>query len=490
MNYSDQNRHRSVLIKIARKALTDREFLPDFSARALQELTGINNPASSVNGAQRDLRNLLWCSIDNDDSLDLDQLTFAEALPAGVVKILIAIADVDALVKKQSALDDHARQNTTSIYTAGGIFPMLPEKLSTDLTSLKYDADRRALIIEITVATDGTAQNSDIYTALVRNRAKLAYNSVGAWLENTGPMPKAVASVPGLDANLHLQDQVAQKLKARRQEHGALHLQTTEARAVFDNDVLVDLQTETTNRAKELIENFMVLANGVTARYLTGKKFPTLRRVVRIPKDWDRIVELAHEQGFDLPKTPDSKALDGFLLFAEAKDKVRFPDISLSVVKLLGSGEYVVNLPGEAPIGHFGLAVKDYSHSTAPNRRYPDVITLRLLKATLSDLPVPYTNNELKALATHCTEKEDDAKKVERQIRKSAEAMLLEHQIGKQFDAIVTGASAKGTWVRLLHPPVEGKLVQGFNGMKVGQQVRVQLIHTEVERGFIDFKKV
>ena len=470
--------------------MTDRGFLPDFSPQAIQELATIVNPVTHGTISPRDMKGLIWCSIDNDDSQDLDQLTYAESLPGGSVKIFVAIADVDALVKNQSALDHHARQNSTSIYTAGGIFPMLPEKLSTDLTSLKYDTDRGAMIIEITVDPEGAAQQSDIYLASVHNHAKLAYNSVDAWLENTAPMPEALKKVADLDTNLRLQDQVAQKLKARRQEHGALHLRTTEARPVFDNEVLVDLQTETTNRAKELIENFMVLANGVTARYLTSKKFPSLRRVVRTPKDWDRIVELAHENAFTLPSTPDSKLLDEFLLFAEAKDPVRFPDISLSIVKLLGSGEYVVNLPGETPIGHFGLAVRDYSHSTAPNRRYPDIITLRLLKAAMAGQPVPYNNNELKELASHCTEKEDDAKKVERQVRKSAEAMLLEHQIGKQFEAIVTGASAKGTWVRLLNPPVEGMLVQGFKGLKVGQRLRVQLMHTEVERGFIDFKRV
>ena len=490
MPQSDNNRHRSILHDIARKAMFDRGFLPDFSQPALRELGSISQPVIIGNDSSRDLRSLLWCSIDNDDSMDLDQLTFAEALPKGEVKILIAIADVDALVKKNSALDNHAKQNTTSIYTAGGMFPMFPEKLSTDLTSLKFGVERQAVIVEIVVAEDGSVQRSGIYQAIVVNRAKLAYNSVNAWLEKTGPVPKEMAAVPGLDTNVRLQDQVAQKLKARRQEHGALHLRTTEARAVFDNDVLIDLQTETTNRAKELIENFMVLANGVTARYLTEKKFPTLRRVVRTPKDWDRIIELALEHGFVLPKAADSKALDGFLLSAEVKDPVRFPDISLSIIKLLGSGEYVVNQPGETPIGHFGLAVKDYSHSTAPNRRYPDVITLRLLKASLAQLLVPYDKGELNALAVHCTEREDEAKKVERQVRKSAEAMLLEHQIGKQFEAIVTGASAKGTWVRLLNPPVEGKLMEGFGGLKVGQRLRVQLTGTEVKRGFIDFKKI
>ncbi len=489
MTTSHSNRNRSILHEIARKAMLDRGLLPEFSSAALQELT-ILKENKPVSGSIRDLRNLLWCSIDNDDSMDLDQLTFAESLLGGSVKIRVAIADVDELVKKQSALDDHARQNTTSVYTAGGIFPMLPEKLSTDLTSLNFGVERHAMIIEATLAADGSVTHSEIYSALVINRSKLAYNSVAAWLDNQAPMPKELASVPGLDANLRLQDQVAQKLKMRRHEHGALSLKTIEANPIFENNVLIDLQSETMNRAKELIENFMVLANGVTARYLTGKKFPTLRRVVRIPKDWDRIVELAREHAFDLPKAPDSKALDEFLQFAEAKDTVRFPDLSLSIIKLLGSGEYVVNLPGEAVIGHFGLAVKDYSHSTAPNRRFPDIITLRLLKATLTGSVIPYKNDELKFLATHCTEKEDAVRKVERQVRESSEAMLMESKIGAQFDAIVTGASDKGTWVRLLNPPVEGKLMQGVAGLKVGQRLRVKLTYVNVERGFIDFNKV
>ena len=448
-------------------------------------------------GRQHELKNrraisgiLLWCSIDNDDSRDLDQLTVAEAMPGGAVKILVAIADVDAVVKKQSALDDHAQHNTTSVYTAAEIFPMLPEKLSTDLTSLNFESDRLAVVIEMVIAADGSLQSSDIYGATVRNRAKLAYNSVAAWLEGNGPMPQAIGAVNGLDENLRLQDRVAQKLKALRHAHGALDLETIEARPVFDGDELKDLEADKQNRAKDIIEDFMIAANGVTARYLASKKFPSLRRVVRTPKRWDRIVELAAERGSTLPKEPDSKALEQFLVSAKAADPLRFPDLSLSVIKLLGAGEYVVELPGDSAAGHFGLAVKDYAHSTAPNRRYPDLITQRLLKAAMAGGPSPYENDELEALAKHCTEEEDAAKKVERQVGKSAAAMLLESRIGEQFDAIVTGASDKGTWVRLLHPPIEGRLVSGFEGMDVGHRLRVQLIRTDVERGYIDFKRV
>lgn len=470
--------------------MLEKGLFPDFSPQALAELDGIKGPATQVGESIRDLRDLLWCSIDNDNSRDLDQLTVAAALPGVTVKILVAIADVDAVVKKQSAIDDHARQNATSVYTAAEIFSMLPEKLSTDFTSLNPESDRLAIVIEMVIAGDGSLQSSDLYRAMVRNRVKLAYNSVAGWLEGSGPMPQGIGTVSGLEENLRLQDRVAQKLKALRHQNGALDLETIEARPVFDGDELKDLEAEKRNRAKDIIEDFMIATNGVVARYLASKKLASLRRVVRVPKRWDRIVELAAERGATLPKNPDSKALDQFLLSEQKADPLRFPDLSLSVIKLLGAGEYVIELPGENVTGHFGLAVKDYTHSTAPNRRYPDLITQRLLKAALTGSPLPYANDELETLAKHCTDAEDAAKKVERQVRKSAAAILLESRIGEQFDAIVTGASDKGTWVRILHPPVEGKLGSGFEGMDVGQRLRVQLVRTDVERGYIDFKRV
>jgi len=490
MTNTDDRQHRSLLKKIAHRVMMERGFFPDFSPQAIAELDGIHGPATRTEESTRDLRNLLWCSIDNDDSRDLDQLTVAEAMPDGAVKVLVAIADVDALVKKQSVLDDHARQNTTSVYTVAETFPMLPEKLSTDLTSLNYESDRLAIVIEMVLAGDGSLQSSDLYGATVRNRAKLAYNSVAAWLEGNGPMPQEIGTVKGLDENLRLQDRVAQKLKALRHLHGALDLETIEARPVFDGDELKDLETDKKNRAKDIIEDFMIAANGVTARHLASQKVPSLRRVVRIPKRWDRIIELAAERGSTLPEEPDAKALEKFLVSAKAADPLRYPDLSLSVIKLLGAGEYVVELPGGNVAGHFGLAVKDYAHSTAPNRRYPDLITQRLLKAAASGRSRPYENDELEALAKHCTEAEDAAKKVERQVAKSAAAILLESRIGEQFDAIVTGASNKGTWVRLLHPPIEGRLESGFEGLDVGHRLRVQLVRTNVERGYIDFKRV
>lgn len=480
--------HRLILQRLARRAMLERGLDPDFPPEELKELGKIHGPASPPEGA-RDLRDLIWCSIDNDDSRDLDQLTVAEAMTGGVVKVLVAVADVDALVKKRSAIDDHAWQNTTSVYTAAEIFTMLPEKLSTDLTSLNYESDRLAVVIEMVVTGDGTLQSSDIYRAVVCNHAKLAYNGVGDWLEGKGPVPQGIEAVEGLAENLRLQDSVAQKLKALRHANGALDLETIEAHPVFDGNVVIDFAAERKNRAKELIEDFMVAANGVTARYLESKMFPSLRRVVRTPERWDRIIEIASERGFTLTKEPDSKALEQFLEWAKAADPLRFPDLSLSVIKMIGSGEYVAQLKDESAPGHFGLAVSDYSHSTAPNRRYPDLITQRLLKAAMAGRSSPYEDDELLALAEHCTEQEDAARRVERQIGKSAAAILLESRIGERFDAIVTGASEKGTWVRLLQMPVEGKLVKGFEGLDVGHRLRVKLIGTDVERGYIDFKR-
>lgn len=490
MTDPNDKQHRSRLQRIAHEAMVEKGLLPDFPPQALAELEGIRGPATATEGRTRDLRNLLWCSIDNDDSRDLDQLSVAEALPGGAVKVLVAIADVDALVKKRSALDDHARQNTTSVYTVAETFPMLPEKLSTDLTSLNSEADRLALVMEMVFAGDGTQQSSDLYRATVRNQAKLAYNSVAAWLEGTGPMPQVIGTASGLDENLRLQDRVAQKLRALRHQHGALDLETIEARPVFDEDELTDLAVDKKNRAKDIIEDFMISTNGVAARYLASKGLPSLRRVVRVPKRWDRIVGLAAERGTKLPKEPDAKALEQFLVGAKAADPLHFPDLSTSIVKLLGPGEYVVQVPGSSVTGHFGLAVKDYAHSTAPNRRFPDLITHRLLKAAMAGTVQPYEIDELTSLAQRCTQQEDAAKKVERQVTKSAAAIMLESRVGEQFAALVTGASVKGTWVRLLQPPVEGRLVSGFEGLDVGHQLRVQLVHTDVERGFIDFKRV
>jgi len=483
-------RRKGVLERIAHRAMMEYGFLPDFSAAALNELETVQQADHAVGSPEIDLRHLLWASIDNDDSLDLDQLTVAETLADKQVKVLVAVADVAALVRKNSAIDAHARHNTTSVYTAGRIFPMLPEKLSTDLTSLNYHEDRPAMVIEMLIGDGGVMQGSNIYRARVRNQAKLAYNSVAAWLEGKGPMPAAVAAVPGLAENLRLQDRVAQQLKGLRHEHGALELQTLEARPVFAGDEIRDLQADEPNRAKEIIEDFMIAANGVTARFLHGKKVASLRRMVRSPKRWERIVEIAAQHKFKLPAQPDSKSLEEFLAAQKTADPLRFPDLSLAVIKLLGPGEYVVEAPDETAPGHFGLAVKDYTHSTAPNRRFPDLITQRILQAALGGSLLSYSRDELTELARHCTEKENDANKVERLVTKSAAAMLLSSRIGDRFDAICTGAADKGTWVRIFRPPIEGRLLYGAEGVDVGQRLKVQLVRTDVERGYIDFKKI
>ncbi len=479
---------RSTLQHLAAQAMLNAGLAPEFSADALTELAAVKTAPSDP--AVRDLRQLPWCSIDNDDSLDLDQLSAAAAMPNGATKILVAIADVDALVKKDSALDRNARRNTTSVYTSARIFPMLPERVSTDLTSLAFDRDRLSVVIEMLIEPDGSLASSDVYRALVHNKAKLAYNSVAAWLDGTDPMPPAIGAVPGLDENLRLQSAAAQRLRTLRHTHGALDFESIEARPVFDGETVSDLSTEKTNTAKQLIEDFMIGSNGVTARLLEQKGFPSVRRVVRVPKRWDRIVELAAERGARLPAEPDSLALNKFLIDARAADPLRFPDLSLSVIKLMGSGEYTVEMPGADGPGHFGLAVRDYGHSTAPNRRYPDLVTQRLLKAAIAGQPVPYTKSELDELALHCTDAEDAAKKVERQIEKSAAAMMLRNRIGQAFDAIVTGVNAHGTFVRLLSPPVEGMLIEGAEGVDVGMALRVRLKATNIERGFIDFARV
>jgi len=469
--------------------MTERGLQPDFSAEARAEVEAITKPAAESSPGIRDLTGLLWCSIDNDDSRDLDQLSVAEPLSGGAAKVLVAVADVDAIVKNSSAVDDHARLNTTSVYTAAEVFPMLPEKLSTDLTSLGEGDKRLALVVEMVVGPDGRVRESAVYRAGVLNRAKLAYNSVAAWLEGTAPAPPKLAAVRGLDELVRLQDRVAQAMKTCRHLQGALSLETIQTRALFNGDVLADLLPDEKNRAKELIEDFMIAANGVTARYLESQGVPSLRRILRTPERWERIVALAATLGERLPPQADSGALEAFLVKHQRADPLRFPDLALSVVKLLGSGEYTALRPGETPDGHFGLAVRDYTHSTAPNRRFPDLITQRQLKASLAGRPPAYGDAELDGLASHCTAQEDAATKVERQVRKSAAAMLLAPRIGERFDALVTGAAEKGTWVRVLRPAVEGRLVRGFDGLDVGDPVQVELVHVDVERGFIDFAR-
>lgn len=461
--------------------------LPEFSAAALAEARAANSPPSD---AIRDLRQIPWSSIDNDDSLDLDQIEAAEALSDGRFKLYVAIADVDSLVAAGSAMDEHAAYNTTSVYTAAAIFPMLPERLSTDLSSLRQDQERLAIVTEMILKGDGTLESSQPYRARVQNRAKLAYRSVAAWLEGTAPAPEPLAKAKGMVEQLKLQDDIAQRLKGLRRAHGALELETIEDRAVFEGDTLIDLRPDPKNRAQSIIEEFMVAANGANARYLDQAGRSSIRRVLKTPKRWGRIVELAQGLGATLPEEPDAKSLDDFLMARKRLAPERFADLSLSIIKCLGPGEYALERPGQSPVGHFGLAVRDYAHSTAPNRRYPDLLTQRLLKAALSGAPPPYGDDELASQAAHCTTQEDNAKKVERQVSKSAAAMLLSNKLGMQFDGIVTGASEKGTWVRIDHPSAEGRVVKDYQGLDVGDHVRVKLLHTDVSRGFIDFARL
>jgi VacB/RNase II family 3'-5' exoribonuclease len=475
---------RAFLQRIAHQAMRDRGFKPDFSAAARAQVDRLSE--APPRDGRRDLRDLAWCSIDNDDSRDLDQLSVAQH-SSGVFTIRVAVADVDAFVAKGSPVDAHAAQNTTTVYTGAQIFPMLPERLSTDLTSLNPDTDRAAIVVEYAVEADGSIGRSDVYQALVRNHAQLAYPSVGAWLEGTGPMPPAIARVAGLEENLRWQDEAAQTLRQHRHDLGALTLSTVEARAVFEDDTLRDLAEQQHNRATELIEDFMIAANGVVARFLASNQRSSLRRVVRVPAKWPRIVDLAAQGGHTLPATPDPLALEEWLTGRRTEDPAQFPDLSLSVVKLLGRGEYVVERAGGPATGHFGLAVQDYTHSTAPNRRFPDLVAQRIVKGILAQEATPYTDAELESIALRCTERENAADKVERLVRKAAAALLLQGRIGDRFDGVVTGASEKGTWVRVRRPPVEGRLEGDGEGLDVGDRVRVKLLRTDPARGFIDF---
>jgi exoribonuclease-2 len=482
-----QHLKRSDLVRIATELMADRGLEPEFPEAVQAQLDRITGPADDDDPRIRNLTARPWCSIDNDDSLDLDQLTCCEPLVDGTVKIMVAVADVDALVAKGSPIDRHAWVNTTSVYTSARVFAMLPERLSTGLTSLNLDQDRLAVVTEMVVGADGTVTHASLFRARVRNQAKLAYDEVSAWLVDESARPEAVAKVRELEAQLRTQDRVAQQLRAKRHEQGSLELESFEPRAVFDGDQVVAIRQQEHNRARQLIEEFMIAANGCSARFLAEAGGVSLRRVVRLPERWLRIVELARKYGTQLPGTPDSTALAAFLADRHRADPLRFPDLSLVVVKLMGSGEYVVERPGSEPVGHFGLAVRDYTHSTAPNRRFPDLVTQRMVKAALSGSPAPYDNAEMALLAEHCTQQEDAVQKIERHMRKSEAALLLQSHVGQQYDGIVTGVSNAGTWIRTFIPPAEGRLDADLSGLEVGQQVRVRLISTNVERGFIDF---
>ena len=473
----------------AHAAMLEHGFQPDFPAGTEMELAAIKAQAQipAPNGV-KDLRGLLWSSIDNDTSKDLDQIEWAERMPDGRIRVLVGVADVDAHVREGSLIDRHAQSETTSVYTGVRVFPMLPSDLSEGVSSLNEDEDRAAIVIEICVDEAGTASDGKAYRALVRNRAQLAYSSVGAWLEGRGPSPAKVKENAELEAQLRLQDEAARRMVDSRFQHGALDLETVETRPVMLRNEAVDLARLEKNRATSLIEEFMVAANGVIARTLDDARVASIRRVVRTPKRWLRIVDLAAGLGASLPADPDSKALNDFLLAQKQKAPDRFPDLSLAVVKLMGPGEYVRVMPNEPSPGHFGLAVQDYTHSTAPNRRFADVVTQRILKAWLDGQPGPYSEGLLSAVAQRCTEMEDQARKVEREMQKRIAAVVLAKHIGQSYRAIVTGVNRYGTFVRALEPHhVEGMLIRGGKGLDVGDRVTVRLISTDPERGFIDF---
>ncbi len=474
---------------IAKEIMLEHGFEPEFPPQVADQLADLRNHSQQVqaSGEVRDLRTLLWSSIDNDTSRDLDQIEVAVCGINGEAKIMIGIADVDAFAGRQTAIDQHAARETTTVYAGIRNFPMLPEELSTGQTSLLEDQDRMAVVTEFTVDSDGNLESSDVYRAVVRNKAQLQYNSVGAWLEGSGAAPPKVAASSELQEQLKLQDQVAQRLKQQRVQHGALNLQTDEVHPLVLNDKVVDVVKQERNRATDLIEDFMVAANGVVARML--EKVSSIRRIVRTPERWDRIVQLAASKGEKLPPQPDSKALNDLLLRRKAADPDHFADLSLAVIKLIGPGEYVLERAGEASTGHFGLAVQDYTHSTAPNRRFADVVTQRLLKAMLSGQRNPYSDDELSSIAANCTQKGDAARKVEREMSKRLAAVAMQSRVGEVFDAIVTGKTEHGTFVRVMQPHIEGMLAQDAQGLDVGDKIRAKLIRTDVQRGYIDFAR-
>jgi exoribonuclease-2 len=475
----------------AKQTMVENGFEPDFPPKVQQQLEQLKAQSPQVVPSPdiRDLRNLVWSSIDNDTSRDLDQVEVAERLPNGETKVLVGIADVDVFVPRDSAIDVHAAKETTTVYTGVRTFPMLPEQLSTGVSSLGETEDKLSIVIEFVVGSDGIVHSGNVYRAVLRNKAQLTYNAVGAWLEDRGTAPDKVGASTELQSQLKLQDGVAQALMNERYRHGALNIETIEVSPVVSDGKVSDLVKQEKNRATELIEDFMIAANEVVARMLDASKVSSIRRVVKSPERWDRIVELAGKQGDQLPAEPDSKALNEFLIKRKAADPDHFADLSLAIIKLMGPGEYVLERPGDPEQGHFGLAVQDYTHSTAPNRRFADLVTQRLIKAVLANQPPPYSDAELAEIASNCTLKEDAARKVEREMFKRIAAVAMSSRIGETFDAIVTGVTPHGTFVRVLKPAVEGLLAQGQEGADVGDKLRVKLIRTDIRRGYIDFAR-
>jgi exoribonuclease-2 len=366
---------------------------------------------------------------------------------------------------------------------------MLPERVSTDLTSLVEDQDRAAVVIEMLVHSDGEVVSGRVYEALVRNRARLTYSTVGPWLEGTAPAPQKIQASEELRQQLELQNEVAHALREARGRKGALTFYRMEAQPVVENGRVKGLESRQSNRASRLIEDFMIAANEAMAETLRTSGVTAIRRVVKAPERWERIVELAARYGEKLPAEPSASALNQFLVNRKRADSDHYPDVSLAVLKLMGPGEYVAARPGGEQDGHFGLAAQDYTHSTAPNRRFADLVTQRLLKALQRKDPAPYTDEELEVIAQDCTRMEDAARKVQRDMAKRIAAVAMQNQIGHQFDAVVTGVTKKGVFVRVTAPPVEGRLMHGEAGLDVGDRIRVTLTSTNPEQGFIDFER-
>ncbi len=473
----------------ARAEMIRRGFQPDFPRQVMAEVNAVKTPPAFAPGCL-DLRNLLWSSIDNNDSRDLDQIEWAEKRPDGAIRVLVGIADVDGMVKKGSATDARASANATSVYTGGPVFSMLPERLSTDLTSLGPNEDRMAIVIETVVAADGQVTCAEAEVALVRNHAQLNYDSVGRWLRDGNGAPGEGVLPPGLNDQLLLQNEAAQRLQKFRKQHGSLTFGGVESIPIIVANKITGFAMVRENAARDIIESFMVAGNVAMASYLRAKNSLCVRRIVRTPKRWDRILAIAALLGTRLPAQPDPKALGDFLAAQKQDNPAHFPELSLAVLKSMGPGEYVVEHPGQEHEGHFGLAVSDYTHSTAPNRRYADLLMQRLLKASLAGMPAPYTEAELTALAAHCTERESAAQHVERFMKKVAAALLLGPQIGQLFDAIVTGVNTDGTYARLLTSPAEGRVIRGEKGLDVGNEIQVRLVSVDPNRGFIDLENV
>lgn len=484
-----QNRVKKVdLDERARNAMIENGFEARFPRKVVDEIRLLAHDAIDPTTSHvTDLRNLLWSSIDNRTSRDLDQVEYVEEMPNGDIRVLIGIADVDSLVGKDSTIDRHAARNTVTVYTESEIFPMLPEEISTDLTSLNPGRDRLAVVVELMVTKDGDVPGNKVFRALIHNHAKLNYEEIGDWLDQNGKAPDELVEIPDLQDQVRLQHEAARRLQKFRKEKGALQFESIESSAVVVDGEVRDLEYIRPNSARKLIENFMIAANVETAEFLELNGRSSIRRVVKTPERWAGIRKIAAEYGSDLPELPNARSLAEFLDAWRAEDADHFPDLSLAIVKLIGSGEYVVKKANVVAVGHFGLAIRDYAHSTAPNRRYPDLVVQRLVKAVLANEPPPYSDDELENIAERCNQMERAARKVERKMRKIVAASVMQRRVGETFDAIVTGASDKGTYARILRPPVDGRIVRGERAIDVGDKIRVRLLSANPYNGFIDF---